>query len=57
MPDEQARADFLFKTFPNMPASQNKRWVPVSGAAYAAGIRIPEAIEVLAKALHPDAFK
>lgn len=55
--DEPDRAAFLFATFPNMQASKNKRWVAVSGAAFAAGIRIPEAIETMAKAFHPEAFK
>lgn len=57
VPDEQARAEFLFTTFPNLPASQERRWVPVSGAAFAAGIRIPEAVETMATAFHPEAFK
>ena len=56
-PDEIERANFLFKTFPNMPASKDKRWVAVPGSAFAAGIRIPEAIETMAKAFHPEAFK
>ena len=57
VPDEIARANFLFTTFPNMRASKDKRWVPVSGAAFAAGIRIPNAFEAMAKASHPEAFK
>jgi iron complex transport system substrate-binding protein len=54
--EELARAEFLFKTFPNMPASKNKNWVAVSGAAFAAGVRIPDAIDVMAKAFHPEVF-
>ncbi len=57
VPDEAKRAEFLFTTFPNMPASRDKRWVAVPGSAFAASIRIPEAIEVMAKAFHPEAFK
>ena len=57
VPDEITRAKFLFTTFPNMQASKDKRWVPVSGAAFAAGIRIPDAIESMAKAFHPEAFQ
>lgn len=56
-PDESDRAAFLFKTFPNMQASKDKRWVAVSGAAFAASPRIPDAIEAMAKAFHPEAFK
>ncbi len=56
VPDEEARAEFLFSTFPNMPASQARRWVSVSGAAFAAGIRIPDAVETMARAFHPEAF-
>lgn len=57
VPDEAARADFLFSTFPNMPASQERRSVFVPGAAFAAGIRFPEAIEIMARAFHPEAFE
>ncbi len=57
VPDEITRAEFLFTTFPNMQASKEQRWVPVSGAAFAAGIRIPDAIEAMAKAFHPEAFQ
>ncbi|NWF79358.1 MAG: ABC transporter substrate-binding protein [Chloroflexi bacterium] len=56
VPEEEARAEFLFTTFPNMPASQERRSVFVPGAAFAAGIRFPEAVEIMARAFHPDAF-
>ncbi|NJO83445.1 MAG: ABC transporter substrate-binding protein, partial [Blastochloris sp.] len=56
VPDEATRADFLFSTFPNLPAAQERRSVFVPGAAFAAGIRFPEAIEIMARAFHPDAF-
>ncbi|GAB4117959.1 MAG: hypothetical protein Fur005_26050 [Roseiflexaceae bacterium] len=57
VPEEADRAAFLFRTFSNMPASQQQRWVAVPGSAFAAGIRIPTAIETMAKAFHPEAFK
>lgn len=57
VPDEATRAAFLFTTFPNLPASQEQRWVAVSGAAFAAGIRIPDAVEQMARAFHPEVFK
>ncbi|MFN8665190.1 MAG: ABC transporter substrate-binding protein [Thermomicrobiales bacterium] len=50
------RANLLFTTFPEIPASRDKRFVAVDGAAYAAGIRIPEAIDVMARSFHPEAF-
>jgi iron complex transport system substrate-binding protein len=57
VPDEATRAAFLFTTFPNLPASQDQRWVAVSGAAFAAGVRIPDAVEQMARAFHPEAFE
>lgn len=50
------RANLLFTTFPEIPASRNKRFIAVDGAAYAAGIRIPEAVAIMARAFHPEAF-
>lgn len=55
--DEPDRAEFLFTTFPNMPASQNRRWTAVPGSAFAAGIRIADAVETMAKAFHPEAYQ
>ncbi len=57
VPNVSKRSEFLFTTFPNMPASRDKRWVAVPGSAFAASIRIPDAIEAMAKAFHPEAFK
>lgn len=50
------RADFLYATFPNMPAAQNRRSVGINGAEAGIGIRFPTAIETMAKAFHPEAF-
>ncbi len=50
------RAEFLYATFPNMPAAQNRRSVGINGAEAGIGIRFPTAIAAMAKALHPDAF-
>ncbi len=52
---EQAEA-FLFSTFMELPASQNERSVGVNCAASGIGLRLPEAVEVMARAFHPDAF-
>ncbi|MFZ4656195.1 MAG: ABC transporter substrate-binding protein [Caldilineaceae bacterium] len=57
VPEEAARAEYLFTTFPNLPASQNRRYVAVPGSAFAAGVRIPIAIETMARAFHPAAFE
>lgn len=54
-PVEQ-RADFLFTTFPNLPASQQKRSIGINGAEAGVGIRLPSVVETLAEAFHPDAF-
>ena len=56
VPEEAARAEYLFTTFPNLPASQNRRYVAVPGSAFAAGVRIPIAIETMARAFHPATF-
>jgi iron complex transport system substrate-binding protein len=56
VPEEAARAEYLFTTFPNLPASQNRRYVAVPGSAFAAGVRISIAIETMARAFHPAAF-
>ena len=51
------RAEFLYATFPNMPAAQNRRSVGINGAEAGIGIRFPTAIAAMAKALHPEAFQ
>lgn len=54
--DVDLRAELFFTTFPEIPASGERRYVAVNGASFAAGIRIPEAVETMARAFHPDAF-
>ncbi|MFN8440087.1 MAG: ABC transporter substrate-binding protein [Caldilineaceae bacterium] len=49
------RAEYLFKTFPNLPASQNKRWVAVQDIQFAPGIRNATAVLDMAKAMYPEA--
>jgi iron complex transport system substrate-binding protein len=51
------KKSYLFTNFPNTTASQNERYVSVSAAAFAAGVRIPDSVETLARAYHPQAFK
>lgn len=51
------RAAFLFATFPALPASQNKRSVGINCAAAGVGIRLPSAVEDMARAFHPERFK
>jgi iron complex transport system substrate-binding protein len=51
------RAKMLYTTFPNLPASQNKRSIGINGAEAGVGIRLPGVIETLARAFHPEAFK
>ena len=54
---DEAKTDFLQTTFPNASAAKNQRYVSVSAPSFAAGVRIPDAVETLAKAFHPDAFE
>ena len=53
---DEAKLEFLQTTFPNALAAQNERYVSVSAPAFAAGVRIPDAVETLARAFHPEAF-
>lgn len=54
---DAAKSRFLFSTFPHTTASLNKRFLGIDGDVWNAGIRTPEAIEILARAFHPEAFK
>lgn len=54
-PFDQMR-DYLRTTFPNIPAVQNDRIVLVDAGIFPPGYRNVEAVEVFAKALHPEAF-
>ncbi|NJM07381.1 ABC transporter substrate-binding protein, partial [Candidatus Gracilibacteria bacterium] len=56
LPPVSERATYLFRTFTELPASQNQRSVGVNCAASGVGLRLPEAVEVMARAFHPDAF-
>jgi len=50
-------ANFLFKTFPNMPASKNRRAISFAYASTdPGGWRGATAVEMFARRLHPDAF-
>ncbi|ASW56913.1 ABC transporter substrate-binding protein [Plantactinospora sp. KBS50] len=54
--DAQAKADYLFRTFPEMQASKDRRFGLTYDTANTPGIRYVDVIENLARALHPDAF-
>jgi iron complex transport system substrate-binding protein len=56
VPSAAEKLEFLFRTFPQAPASRNRRSV-VIGAQYAPGIRSAEAVELFARGFHPDLFK
>ena len=49
--------DFLYATFPNAPATVNDRGVEVPFSVTPAGYRTIEAIEQIARELHPEAFE
>lgn len=52
----QARADFLYRNFPWMPASRDRKVVVTNDSADAPGWRVVSVVENLARTLHPDAF-
>ncbi len=54
---DAAKSRFLFATFPHTNASLNKRFLGIDGDVWNAGIRTPEAVELLARAFHPEAFR
>jgi len=54
---DAAKSHFLFATFPHTGAALRKRFVGIDGDIWNAGIRTPEAVEILARAFHPEAFK
>lgn len=47
----------LKKTFPNIPAVKSGRLYPVPTIITESSVRVVDGLEVIAKALHPDAFK
>ena len=48
---------FLFTTFPSTDAAKSQRGGAVIGAGLYPSIRMAEAVEALAKLMHPEAFK
>ncbi|MCC6607492.1 MAG: ABC transporter substrate-binding protein [Anaerolineae bacterium] len=48
---------YLSETFPEIPAVSNGRLSPIPTVVTEAGIRALDGLEMIAKALHPDAFK
>jgi iron complex transport system substrate-binding protein len=55
-PSAEQKRDFLFKTFPTTDAAKNRSWVTIDNIEAAPGIRNADTVEVLARALHPEAF-
>ncbi len=53
---DAAKSRFLFATFPHTNAALRRHFVGIDGDVWNAGIRTPEAIELLARAFHPEAF-
>ena len=56
-PKADARARYLFTTFPQLPASKNKRWAAIEDIQFVSGIRNASAVVDMAKALYPEVFK
>jgi len=55
--DTSAAADFLFKTFPRMQASRDRRIVETAFEYTTPGWRNADTVEDLARQLHPTAFQ
>jgi iron complex transport system substrate-binding protein len=55
--DAAASIAFLKKTFPNIPAVKNNRFVPIAVVTTEASVRVIDGLESIAKGLHPEAFK
>ena len=53
----EEKAEYYFKTFPNAPASQNRRFVVLTNMELNAGSGNALAIEKMARGLHPEAFE
>jgi iron complex transport system substrate-binding protein len=53
----EEKAEYYFKTFPNAPASQNRRFVILTNMELNAGSGNALAIEKMARGLHPEAFE
>lgn len=54
--DAEAKAEYLYRTFPQMQASVDRRLVLTTDTSDTPGWRYVSVIENLARALHPDAF-
>ncbi|MGH3611736.1 MAG: ABC transporter substrate-binding protein [Pseudonocardia sp.] len=54
--DASLQAEFLFRTFPDMPASQERRVAVTAYERTVPGWRIAQTVEDLARQLHPEAF-
>ncbi len=55
--DVEAKAQYLFDTFPDMPASQDERFGITYDTANTPGWRFVDIVEDLARDLHPEAFE
>jgi iron complex transport system substrate-binding protein len=55
--DAAERIAFLKATFPNIPAVQNDRLVPIATIDTEASVRVIDGLEQIARALHPEAFQ
>jgi iron complex transport system substrate-binding protein len=54
--EPEARIAFLRETFPNVPAVQNDRLIPIATIDTEASVRVIDGLEQIARALHPEAF-
>ncbi len=52
-----ASIEFLKKTFPNIPAVKNNRFVPIADIEIEASVRVVDGLEAIAKGLYPELFK
>lgn len=55
-PGPEEAFELVSERFPDMPASQNERWVEVSGHAQQPSLVAIRAVVDVAKTLHPEAF-
>lgn len=56
-PDVTAQSEFLFETFPNQRASQERQVVGTAFELTAPGWRNADTVEYIARGLHPEAFE
>jgi iron complex transport system substrate-binding protein len=55
--EAEALTAYLEATFPNIPAVQNERLVPIATIDTEASVRVIDGLEQVARALHPEAFE